>query len=305
MRAVNNWAIACAVAFAVASAVPAAAQGGQEAGTAGQSGGQSGTSQTGGGTGGGGATAGGAGQMGGTGQTGAGGQMGRENSQSDLQKFVEKAAISNMAEIQLGQLAQQKAQNPEVKQFAQMMVDEHTKAQTELQQAASAAGVAVPSSLDEKHQKINDKLSNLNGADFDRQYVKVMVDAHNDARKLLEKRAGKSNASGSYRGSGLDIGGTAGTGSTTGTSGTSGGGMTGTSGTSGTTSGTTSETEAGSSSTRGVTPSAGSAGDVDSWAAATLPSVEHHLQMAKDLEKRVKDEGKNETKSDKSGKSDK
>jgi putative membrane protein len=286
MRTSNNWAMACAVAFALASAVPAVAQ----SGGSGQSGsgsamdsGQSGTMSG----------AGGSGQTGSTapaGQGNEGRQVGRDNPQADLQKFVENAALSNMAEIQLGQLAQQKAQDPEVKQFAQTMIDAHTKAQSELQQAASASGLAVPSSLDSKHQKIHDKLSNLNGAAFDKQYLKVMVDAHNDARKLLEKRAGKQNANASYRGSGSDIGGTGGTAGASGTAGTSGTATSGTTGTSGT-SGTGVET--GTSSTSGMTSaSASGAAAIDSWAATTLPDVQHHLQMAKDLEKRVRDAGK-------------
>jgi len=56
--------------------------------------------------------------------------------QSDAQKFFEKAAIANMAEIKLGQLATQRAESADVKQFGQMMVDEHTKALDQLKQAA-------------------------------------------------------------------------------------------------------------------------------------------------------------------------
>ena len=325
MKTFKNWAMACAVAFAVASALPASAQssgGGGGQGSGAGSGAGSGQSGSGAGqTGSGGQT----GSMGGAGTTGqAGGQVdqgsqvGRDNRQADLQKFVEKAAISNMAEIQLGQLAQQKAQNPEVKQFAQTMVDEHTKAQSELQQAASAAGISVPSALDSKHQKIHEKLSNLSGSEFDKQYMKVMVDSHNDTRKLLEKRAGKSNASSSYHGSGSDMGGSsAGTSGTSGATGTSGTGSAGASGTaSGTASGagstagasgsTTGGTETGSSSASGTGGMSSTTGDVDSWAAATLPNVEHHLQMAKDLEKQVKDAGKNDSsKNDKNDKNDK
>ena len=324
MKTFKNWAMACAVAFAVASALPASAQssgGGGGQGSGAGSGAGSGQSGSGAGqTGSGGQT----GSMGGAGTTGqAGGQVdqgsqvGRDNRQADLQKFVEKAAISNMAEIQLGQLAQQKAQNPEVKQFAQTMVDEHTKAQSELQQAASAAGISVPSALDSKHQKIHEKLSNLSGSEFDKQYMKVMVDSHNDTRKLLEKRAGKSNASSSYHGSGSDMGSSAGTSGTSGATGTSGTGSAGASGTaSGTASGagstagasgsTTGGTETGSSSASGTGGMSSTTGDVDSWAAATLPNVEHHLQMAKDLEKQVKDAGKNDSsKNDKNDKNDK
>ena len=78
---------------------------------------------------------------------------GRQQS-NDLQQFVEKATVANMAEIQLGQLAVKQAQDPQVKQFAQMMVDEHTKALEQLRTAASSQGLQVASALDSKHQKL-------------------------------------------------------------------------------------------------------------------------------------------------------
>jgi putative membrane protein len=272
MRPFHAFAMTCLLGLSLAAA-PAAAQtsAGGQAGTQGQTGttGQSGE---------GGMTA------GQTGDTSAS-QSGRMR-QDDPQKFVEKAAISNMAEIQLSQLAQQRAQDPDVKQFAQMMVDEHTKAQNELQQAASASNYTIPASLDSKHQKTYDKLSNLNGGEFDRAYMKAMVKAHEDTAKLLEKRVGKSNTYGST--------GTSGTSGTAGTSGTS---------TSGSTSGSTTGAVTGTGETGATQGSQGSVGtsgspaapmSIDSWAAQTLPSVQQHLQHAKDLEKRVKNESKND-----------
>ncbi len=284
MRALNNWALACAIAFGLASAVPAAAQATGQSGSSGQpQGGQPGaTGQTGGATDVGGSQPGSSSGS----QPGSTNQASRQNNSQDrLQKFVDQAAIDNMAEIQLGQLAQQKAQDPQVKQFAQTMVDEHTKALDQLKQAASSSGLSVPSSLDKKHQKIQDKLSNANGSDFDRQYMNVMVKDHNSDKKLLEKRAGKENASSSYGGgtSATGTGGTAGTSGTSGTSGTTSGtsGMTGTSGVEG------------SGSSTSATASAAGASSIDAWAVSTLPEVEHHLQQAKDLQKQIKNEGKN------------
>jgi putative membrane protein len=260
MRPFHAFAMTCLLGLSLAAA-PAAAQtsAGGQAGTQGQTGttGQSGE---------GGMTA------GQTGDTSAS-QHGRMR-QDDPQKFVEKAAISNMAEIQLSQLAQQRAQDPDVKQFAQMMVDEHTKAQNELQQAASASNYTIPASLDSKHQKTYDKLSNLNGAEFDRAYMKAMVNAHEDAAKLLEKRVGKSNTYG-----------TAGTSGTSGSTTSSSGAMTGTGETGGT---------QGSQGSVGTSGSSAAPMSIDSWAAQTLPSVQQHLQHAKDLEKQVKNEGRND-----------
>ncbi len=106
------------------------------------------------------------------------------------QRFVQQAAIGNMAEVELGQLASQRAQNSEVKQFAQQMIQAHTKALNELKSAGNTANASIPSELDEKHRDIQQRLSGLQGAEFDREYMEVMVDAHEDMADLLENRAG-------------------------------------------------------------------------------------------------------------------
>jgi putative membrane protein len=212
-----------------------------------------------------------------------------------VDKFIQKAAVSNIAEIQLGQLAQQKAQDPEVKQFAQKMVDAHEKAQRQLEEVAGSAGVSLPSGLDEKHQRIQAKLDKLNGAEFDREYMKVIVDAHKDAEKLMRRRleppapppgdiGGAGSGTGAGTGAGTSGGGTAGTTGGTTTGGTTTGGSSGTTGATGT-GGT------GASGTSGrASPTARA---VDDYAAMALPDVQQHLQEAKNLEKRIKDEGKN------------
>ena len=111
------------------------------------------------------------------------------------QGFVQQAAIGNMAEIQLGQLASQRAQSSEVKQFAQKMIQSHTKALSELKSVANNANASVPAELDDKHRDLHQRLSGLQGAEFDREYMKVMVDAHEDMADLLEGRADNAGAS--------------------------------------------------------------------------------------------------------------
>jgi predicted outer membrane protein len=180
----------------------------------------------------------------------------------DRQQFVEKAAMANMAEIQLGQLALQNAQDPQVKQFAQTMVDEHTKALAALRSAAGSA--QLPTALDKKHQKVHDKLSKLQGAEFDREYMEVMVDAHKDAEKLLKKRVG-DNGQQSARGE-------------SGTAGAVG------------TSGSTSTEPSSSTASESSSPSASAdaPASVDQWASTTLPKVQSHLQQARSLEDQLK-----------------
>jgi putative membrane protein len=92
--------------------------------------------------------------------------------------FVEKAAIGGMAEVELGNLAQQKATSDQVKQFGARMVQDHTKANDELKQVASAKGMQLPTTLDKKHKSDMDKLQKKTGADFDKAYMSHMLDDH-------------------------------------------------------------------------------------------------------------------------------
>ena len=104
-------------------------------------------------------------------------------------KFIENAAKGGMAEVQLGQLAVQKAQSPDVKQFGQRMVDDHSKANDQLKQIAGSHGVELPTDLDRAARREHDKLSKLSGADFDREYMKHMVSDHKKDVKDFEKEA--------------------------------------------------------------------------------------------------------------------
>jgi putative membrane protein len=92
--------------------------------------------------------------------------------------FMMKAAQGGMAEVELGQLAQQNAQSPEVKAFGERMVRDHTKAGDELKQLASQEGVALPTTLDAKDQATKQRLSGLHGAAFDKAYMQDMVTDH-------------------------------------------------------------------------------------------------------------------------------
>lgn len=93
-------------------------------------------------------------------------------------EFATKAALGGLMEVQLGKLAQEKAQTPEVKNFGQRMVEDHGKANDELKQLASKKNLRLPTALDEKHQKKVDKLQKASGADFDQGYMREMVKDH-------------------------------------------------------------------------------------------------------------------------------
>jgi putative membrane protein len=103
--------------------------------------------------------------------------------------FMVKAAQGGMAEVKMGQLATEKGSNPEVKAFGQKMIDDHTKANDQLKSIAQEQGVTLPTSLNGKDQATYDKLSNLAGAEFDKQYAKHMVADHQEDVKEFQKEA--------------------------------------------------------------------------------------------------------------------
>jgi putative membrane protein len=105
------------------------------------------------------------------------------------ERFMKDAAVGGMAEVKLGQLAEQKAASDAVKQFGKRMATDHAKAADELKQLASQKGVALPTNLDRSHQGLYDKLAKLNGADFDRAYMKEMVKDHDKDVKAFRKEA--------------------------------------------------------------------------------------------------------------------
>jgi putative membrane protein len=104
-------------------------------------------------------------------------------------KFVEKAAQGGMAEVQLGQLAAQRAQSDEVKQFAQRMVSDHSAANDKLKQLATQKGITVPTDLDSSSRREYDKLQKLSGAKFDREYMSNMVSDHKKDVKEFQSEA--------------------------------------------------------------------------------------------------------------------
>jgi predicted outer membrane protein len=92
--------------------------------------------------------------------------------------FMTKAAEGGMAEVEFGKLAEQHAANNGVKQFGKRMVDDHTKLNDDLKTVATKKGVTLPTALNAKDQATMDRLSKLNGAEFDRAYMADMVKDH-------------------------------------------------------------------------------------------------------------------------------
>jgi len=103
--------------------------------------------------------------------------------------FWADAAQSGMAEVALGNLALQKSQNEDVKRLAQMVVDDHSKANDQLKTLAASKSATLPADVSAKQKATMDKLNGLSGDAFDKEFVKTMVKDHEAAIKLFQKQA--------------------------------------------------------------------------------------------------------------------
>jgi putative membrane protein len=111
-----------------------------------------------------------------------------QTNDSDQDKtFLMKASQGGMAEVQLGQLAADKAQNPQVKAFGEKMVRDHSTLDNELKPFADRAGVPPPTGLSEEDQAEIDKLKGLSGAEFDRAYVADMMKDHKHDQEAFKQ----------------------------------------------------------------------------------------------------------------------
>ena len=103
--------------------------------------------------------------------------------------FLNKAAMTDMAEKKMAQLALDKASGGQVKSYAQKMIHDHTQTSQKLMPIASGDGVTPPSALDKEHQATFQRLEGLSGAAFDREYMQVQVQAHQKAIDLYQSAA--------------------------------------------------------------------------------------------------------------------
>ncbi|MBE9209795.1 DUF4142 domain-containing protein [Nostoc sp. LEGE 06077] len=103
---------------------------------------------------------------------------GQNNLSASDRQFINEAAQGGLAEVKLGQLASQRAANNEVKQFGLRMVQDHTQVNTQLKQLAARKGVKLPTALNRENQQLQERLSKLSGANFDREYMTHMVQDH-------------------------------------------------------------------------------------------------------------------------------
>ena len=107
------------------------------------------------------------------------------------QEFVQRAAMSDLYELAAARVAMERAEATSIREFAQMMITDHTSSSRALKDAVAASGqtLAMPDKLDAEHQAQVDILRSLNGADFDREYISQQTAAHRKALALLKAYA--------------------------------------------------------------------------------------------------------------------
>jgi putative membrane protein len=113
------------------------------------------------------------------------------NAASEATTFANKVAAANAFEIQSSQMALEKSQNNDVKNFAQQMITDHTKAGQNFQTAAQSANVTPPpgDQTDAKHRATLTRLQSAQGAAFDKAYINAQMQAHREAVALFSSYA--------------------------------------------------------------------------------------------------------------------
>jgi len=114
------------------------------------------------------------------------------------QKFLKEAIEGNLAEVQMGQLAQKNGKSDGVRSFGQMLQKDHSEANQKATAAANQMGVSPPSEPNSKQKAMYEKISKLSGDSFDRAFAKEMVADHKKDIKEYEKEAKKNDAAGAY-----------------------------------------------------------------------------------------------------------
>lgn len=114
------------------------------------------------------------------------------------QSFIKTAIQGNLAEIDVGKLAQEKGQSQAVKDFGKMLAEDHGKANENAKMAASQIGVEPPTHTSAGHTATYAKLKVLQGESFDKSFAKSMLSDHQKDVKEYQKEAAKTDAAGQY-----------------------------------------------------------------------------------------------------------
>jgi putative membrane protein len=120
----------------------------------------------------------------------AGKPMAQQNNYQDY-LFAQLAAAGGLAEVDLGKLAESKAANADVKQFAERMIDDHGKANDKLTSIAQKSRAPMSGKPDAEHSQARANLEKLNGGEFDRAYIAAQVTEHQKTAQLLAWEIGQ------------------------------------------------------------------------------------------------------------------
>ncbi|MEI6349919.1 MAG: DUF4142 domain-containing protein [Verrucomicrobiota bacterium] len=100
--------------------------------------------------------------------------------------FLQSAAEINASEVQLGKIALQKSQDPKIRQIAEHLVSDHTKANQELQKLASDKGVSLTMQPNHREQRRLSRLESKSGSEFNKAFLRQNIIGHERAISLFE-----------------------------------------------------------------------------------------------------------------------
>jgi|SRR5580658_6011077 putative membrane protein len=105
------------------------------------------------------------------------------------QQFIDMAAQTDMLEAHLGEMAANQASSQSVKDYAQMLVTDHTNDYQQLTEMAAKDNLTLPKGLDDEHNKMIAPFDKLNGKAFDMRYVHTMIEGHTKAIAVYTKES--------------------------------------------------------------------------------------------------------------------
>jgi putative membrane protein len=110
-------------------------------------------------------------------------------SQKPDTSFITNAAMANLAEVELGKLGAQKAQNEDLKKLSEHIQKDHSAANEKLQPIAQKQGITLPETLDRRHEQAKTKLQDLSGPEFDKAFATVLLRDHARSIALFQREA--------------------------------------------------------------------------------------------------------------------
>jgi len=110
-------------------------------------------------------------------------------SAADQTMFLHDAIAGSIAEVQMGQLAQQNGGSADVKSFGQMLVTDHSKAMDQAAALAKSMNVSVPTEPEPDAQQVYQKLQGLKGVEFDKAFTEQMVSGHEKTIAEFDEQA--------------------------------------------------------------------------------------------------------------------